>query len=235
MLARAFPTGNELILLLLLAEFQCLDAKTADENFRDREQYLRSETLGKLVNSARINALPEGRCSEPMRDLAETLRVRNALAHQPCWLRPVNDPDAGKIAGSVRQRTVAFVLCIADDKFIWEVDEDQESVWRSLFDPTAECLRAIRIEAAAKLANQPGKNHSQHVPVFVVLPAGRPIPNPETRIIQIYVGDEPNDPPLVPGTPLKKRWGGRMTISQPHVMQRIGTDSDGRASDPMDF
>ncbi|QCB42247.1 hypothetical protein E5673_08375 [Sphingomonas sp. PAMC26645] len=228
-LGGGFLIDNELVLILLLDQFGTLEAATGGTPFDDLETSFRKKTLGQLMHLANPIALRlfEGPEREAWSgETAELLQVRNALAHQTFWLHPVNDPDAGTIPGSPFLRTTSFVPMIADRDAIWTVDDEQVTYWNALRNSVLTRARQLRAKLPLAEPSETPAAPDNRPPLGIFIPNGRPIPNPESKLIMFYHGADDPDLRRVPGPKMKERIWQRLTVD-PHVETRLGTDSAG--------
>lgn len=228
-LGGGFSIDNELVLILLLDRFGSLEAAAGGVPFDELEFNLRKKTLGQLIQLANPIALRlfEGEERDAWSgETAELLQVRNALAHQTFWLHPVNDAGAGTIPGSPLMRTISFVPMIADREAIWTIDDEQVTYWSALL--VSVLNRAKQLRARLPLAEPPGipATPDHPPPLGIFLPNGRPIPNPESKLLMFYHGAGEQDLDRVPGPKMRERIREHVTIA-PHVQTRLGTDSAG--------
>jgi hypothetical protein len=98
-------------------------------------------------------SIPAAEADRLIQDLAEYRRLRHLMAHRPCWLEGVWDPEAGAPSDMPRGRTVGFSLSIADKEFVWEIDHDQHLEWGKLLD---RCKAGVEGVRARYLLQAPG-------------------------------------------------------------------------------
>jgi hypothetical protein len=165
-LARIFWLENELVLLQLADRFSTFDPLFGGPEYLRAESKLRKRTLGAHVGEALKVINREARSSELLTsELQDALAVRNALAHRPCWLSPINSPDGF---------TASFVAMIADERHIWSVDPQQIEEWERLID---RCLsvRELTMGMLSKREQPTRKHDLGSWPLGVRLPPGDPL------------------------------------------------------------
>ncbi len=165
-LARTFAVENELVIAILADKFSTEDPQYGGPKYLQAEAQLRRSTLGAKVTPAIQMLGREGVLTEALRiDLRELLTVRNALAHQPCWLEPINSEEG---------LTTAFIGKIANEESIWSIDTQQIEEWEALIE---RCLavRTATMEMLEKRDRAQVKYDLGGWPVSVRLPPGDPL------------------------------------------------------------
>jgi hypothetical protein len=147
-LGHGFAVEDALVTAALAHEFGTLDSDASGEPFTNRSEALRFGTeLARKIDIARDvirKTLPQAEADRLIQDLAEYRRLRHLLAHRPCWLEGIFDPEAGTYADMPKGRTVGFRLHIADSDFVWEIDEAQCKEWGELLDRCRMGVEAVR-------------------------------------------------------------------------------------------
>lgn len=142
-----FDIEEALVTLALAHEFGTLDPTTAGERFKVQAKALRlNPSLQRKIKSAHPiirKSIPAAEAERLILDLAEYRRLRHLMAHRPCWLEGVWAPQAGA-PSEPRGRTVGFRLFIADKRFVWEIDHDQQLEWGKLLDRCKAGVEGVR-------------------------------------------------------------------------------------------
>lgn len=145
--AASFPLFNELVLLGLMR--QCGTCDFADPIVLPALRALRRRTLGQWLQNldTLLTGMDPEEAATAKQEFRELVAVRNALAHQPFWLEPENDPNAGTIPGRIKARTVRYAAFIADEHSVWSVDDDQAKHWFAMLGRILAIITALRHEA----------------------------------------------------------------------------------------
>lgn len=147
-----FEIEEAMVTTIATAEFGSLDAAVAGEGLRDRLTALRDETkLARKIETVKPilrASLDPAAADRLAQDLADYRRLRHLMAHRPSWLEGVWDPDAGELPDVPKGRTTSFRLFIADDDFVWEIDQTQGDEWSQLLGRCASGLDAARTALA---------------------------------------------------------------------------------------
>jgi len=158
-LGHGFDIENTLIQVQLAATFGTLDSGIGGQVFQEAEEKLRRDpSLERKIDNAKpvIRSNIEAKeANKLIQDLAEYRRLRHLMAHRPCWLEGDWDPDAGNIAGFPKGRTTGFRLYIADESFVWLVDEAQAQEWGELLFRCMKGLEKVRDTVLPPAAAQP--------------------------------------------------------------------------------
>jgi hypothetical protein len=231
-LARQFSIDNELVLISLTETFGSPDAAIGGQPFQELEDKLRKKTLGTLlglVAATALHTLGQSEGDAWTGTAAELLQVRNTLAHQPFWLEPINDPNAGTIPGGVRLRTVSFRPMIADSSSIWTLDDEQVAYWVALQREMLHRAQQVRRLLSRSNGKTPPANNKHYYPLGISIPNGRPIPNPKSKLATFYHGADAPELPCVPGKRLTALVKLEATMDA-HTEMTFGTESNGNLS-----
>lgn len=164
--AHVFEVENELILVRLADRFRTVHLDAGGPDLEAEDQILRKQTFGQHVAAVIPILVREGLMTPALEaDLRELLGVRNTLIHRPCWLEPVED-----MAGVA----IAFVAKIANDAFIWSVDDQQIDDWIAL---AGRCLQitAARLTLLQNGGEAPPQYEVARYPIGIKLPPGDPL------------------------------------------------------------
>jgi hypothetical protein len=155
-----FGIEEALVTLALAHEFGTLEPAEAGEEFKVRAKALhRDSNLQRKIESAGViirGSISAAEADRLIQDLAEYRRLRHLMAHRPCWLEGVWDPDAGTAPDMHKGRTVGFRLFIADEDFVWEIDHDQRLEWGRLVDRCKAGVEAVRSRFLPESPSQEG-------------------------------------------------------------------------------
>jgi hypothetical protein len=151
-LGAAFDVDYRLTTLILAKEFGTLDRTLGGQAFVTRSEQLQRNDFGlerkiEKAKPAIRTALDHMWADALMQDLAEYRRLRHLMTHRPCWLESSWDPEvAGPSTPEAipKGRTVGVRLLIADESFVWEVDDAQVQEWDRLIRRCLEGLDGAR-------------------------------------------------------------------------------------------
>ena len=153
-LSDVFGLENELILAQLAEKFGTTDQGKVGANFFEHDQRFRARYSldGKIKAVKPVIRRFFGKVEADLliQDLAYIRTVRNLMAHQPCWLEPVND--------SSRQRTVGLKLFIGDSAHVWELEDKDVQEWRALVIDSRRQLNRLR----HRLTGDPAPDFLEH-------------------------------------------------------------------------
>lgn len=206
----SFDVENELVLLLLLHVHGPNAVLRPTERSSEHEQTLRGRTFGELIREAQpaiLASFTDHRRPEIFRALASVKRVRDLMAHQPMWLTPVN-AECGTIPGGPKLRTVGFDVEIADNDFIWTVDDDQAAAWLSDQRDLATRLALERLSREGIDSGPAGLDDPDH-PILLYFDG--PLNHEKGRIRCVRHGAMP-DFERMPGPELQTNVSGVMTV-----------------------
>ncbi len=152
-LAAGFIVEEELFTVVLGGAFGTLDPQLGGRELAERAEWLRNPKTGldRKIAAARPyirEILVAGSANKLMQDLADYRRLRNLMAHRPCWMKGIWDELAGSDPNTPKGRTVGFQLLIADSDFTWIIDESQTQEWSALLERCRVGLESVRNKMA---------------------------------------------------------------------------------------
>ncbi len=155
-LSHGFSIEEAIVTLILVKNYGTLDPRIGGDAFRAKARELRRDTgLERKIGEARPiirDVLDSTTADRLMQDLAEYRRLRHLMAHRPCWLEGVWNDQAGTWTDTPKGRTTGFRLFIADDDFVWEIDDAQLKEWDALL---ARCQSSVERVRASFLPTPP--------------------------------------------------------------------------------
>lgn len=201
-LAGLFDVENELVLAVIMHQFGVEALSRRTDETEAREKALRGMTFGALLTTATpaVDASfgKKGKVAV-LTQLYEMKRVRDMMAHQPMWLKPVN-AECGTIPGGFRLRTIGFEVQIADEKHIWTIDDTQLLIWLRAQQEVAMRLALQRLN---RLEALPDTMSSEAVTNPIALFFEGEINHGEARIRIIHHGSPVPDFERLPGPRLR--------------------------------